>query len=63
MSLDVLVTALHEFHLHKKIDIVDTRSNMLLADLNSKPHGRKSLRDLIDRAIDVYFYPPPGLEH
>ena len=43
--------------------MVDTRSNMQLADLNSKHHGRKSLRNIIDRAIGVCFYPPPGSLH
>ena len=43
--------------------MVDTISNMQLADLNYKPHGRKSIRDILDRAIGVHFYPPPGSEH
>ena len=43
--------------------MVDTRSNMQLADLNSKPHGGKSLRNLIDRAIEDRIYPPRGSEH
>ena len=41
--LDVLITALHELHLRKIFDMVDTRSNMQLAELNSKPHRGKSL--------------------
>ena len=47
----------------KKNDMVDTRSNIQLADLNSKPHEVKSLRDPIYRAIGVRFYNPPGSEH
>ena len=43
--------------------MVDTRSNMQLADLNSKPHGRKSLLNIIDHSIGVRFYPPPGSLH
>ena len=43
--------------------MVDTISNMQLADLNSKPHGRKSLVNLIYRFIVARFYPPPGSEH
>ena len=39
--------------------MVDTRSKMQLSDLNSEPHVRKSLRNLIDRTIGVCFYPPP----
>ena len=46
--------------LRKKIEIVETRSNMQLADLNSKPHSGKILRNLIYRAIGYRFYPPPG---
>ena len=33
---------------------------MQLADLNYKPHGGKSICNIIDRAIGVRFYPPPG---
>ena len=44
----------------EKNEMVDTRSNMQLADLNSKPHGGKSLQNIIDRAIGAQFYPPPG---
>ena len=36
---------------------------MQLADLNSKPHGGKSPRDIIDRVIGVCFYPPPESEN
>ena len=61
--LDVLITALHELHLRKKIEMVNTRSNVQLADLNSKPHGGKSLRNIIDRAIGVRFNTPPGSLH
>ena len=35
---------------------------MQLSDLNSKPHGGKILRDLIDCAIGVRFYPTLGSE-
>ena len=42
--------------------MVDTRSNMKLADINSKPHGGKILRDLIERLIVYRFYPPTGLK-
>ena len=56
----VLITALHELHLIKTFDMADKISNMQLADLNSKPYGRKSLRNLIDRAIVHLFYPLPG---
>ena len=43
--------------------MADTRSNMKLADLNSKPHGVQSLIYLIDLVIRAYFYPPPGSDH
>ena len=36
---------------------------MQLSDIDSKTHGRKSLRDIIDRVIGVRLYPPPGSEH
>ena len=40
--------------------MVDTRSNMQLDDLNSKPNGGKSLRNLIDLYIVSCLYPPLG---
>ena len=58
IPLDFLITALHELHPRNKIEMVDTRSNNQLADLNSKPHGGKSLRNLIDCAIGIRIYPP-----
>ena len=61
--INVPITALHELHLQKKIEMVNTRSNMQIYDLNSKPRGVKSLRDIIDHAIGLRFYPPPGPEH
>ena len=33
--LDTMSTALHELHLRKAFDMVDTRSNIHLADINS----------------------------
>ena len=59
-SLDVLLTALHELHPRKTFEMVDKRSNIQLADLNSNPHGGKILRDLIDHAIGSRFYPNTG---
>ena len=41
--LDILITSLHELHLGKILEMVNTISNMQLSDLNSKPHGRKIL--------------------
>ena len=61
--LDVLITSLHELHLRKIIDMVDTRSNMQLSDLNSKPHGGKSLRNIIGPSIGSRFYPSSESVH
>ena len=36
---------------------------MQLADLNSKPHGGKSLQNIINCAIGFQFYHPPGSLH
>ena len=36
---------------------------MQLVDINSKYHGGKILRDIIDCAIGFHFYYIPGLEH
>ena len=58
--IDVLITDIHEHHLRKTFEMVDTRSNMQLSDLNSKTHGRKSLRDILDRVIQLRFCTPPG---
>ena len=49
--LEFLITDLDDIHLRKKFIMVYTRSNMQLTDTNSKPHGGKSLRYMIDRAI------------
>ena len=36
---------------------------MQISDLNSKPHGVKSIKNIIDRAIDFQLYPSPGSLH
>ena len=41
IPLNVLITALHKLCLGKTFEMVDTRSKMQLAELNSKPHGVK----------------------
>ena len=61
--LNLLITTLREICLCKTFDMVDTRSNMQLADINSMPHGEKILIDIIDRSIVVLLYPPLGSEH
>ena len=61
--LDVLITSVHELHLIKKIEIMDTISNMQLDDPNSKPHGGKSIINFIDLSIIARFYPSQGPEH
>ena len=38
-------------------------SNIQLADINYKPHGGRDVRENINYAIIVHFYPPPGSEH
>ena len=60
--LDVLVTSIREFHIQNTVEMVDTISNMQVYDLNSKPHGGKSLRGIIYHAIGVRLYPPSGSE-
>ena len=45
------------------LDMMDTRSNMQLADLNSKRHGGKSLINPIDRTIGSRFYYSTGSVH
>ena len=61
--LDVLTTDLYELHIRKIFEMMNARSNMQLADLNYKPHGGKSLQNLIDFANGVRFHPPPGSLH
>ena len=58
--IDVLITALRELHIRKTFEMVEIRSNMQLADLNSKPRGRKILKKLIDSSIGDRLYPIPG---
>ena len=57
--IEVIIISLHELHIRKKFNMADTRSNMHLTDLNSKPHGGKSIRNIIDHAIRSHYYPPP----
>ena len=59
----ILVTDLHDHHIHKHLDMLDTGSNMQLVYLNSKPHGGQIIRDLTKRSIRTWFYPPPGYDH
>ena len=40
--IDALISALHELHLRKTFEMVDTRSNMQLHDLYSNHHGGKT---------------------
>ena len=61
--LNILITVLHEIHLRKNFNMVDTRSNIQLADLNSKPHEKKMIRNIIHNAIGSRFYPPPVSVH
>ena len=63
IPLDVLITALHELHIRETFEMVDTRTNMQLADLNFKPRGGKSLQNIIDCSIGVIFYTLPGSLH
>ena len=58
--LDILITNIHELCPRKRFDMVDTRSNMQLSGLYSKPRGRKILRNLIGSSIGYRFCPPPG---
>ena len=48
IPLDVLNNALYELHPRKTFEMLDTILNMQLADLNSKLHGGKSLRNIIE---------------
>ena len=43
--------------------MVDTRSNIQLSDLSSKPHGEKSLQIFTDCSIGAQLYTPPGSLH
>ena len=47
IPIDVLLTSLHELHLRKNIEMVDTRSNIQLSELNSNPHGVKVSKFLL----------------
>ena len=61
--INILIIKLLEIHLLYTFYMVDTRSNIQLADINSKTCGVKGLIDIIDRAIGFRFYPPPVSEH
>ena len=61
--LDVLITAHHELRIRKTVEMVDKISNTQLTELNSKPHGGKSLINLIDSDIGDHLYTHPGSVH
>ena len=63
IPLDVLITAIHKIHLRNAFGTVDTISNTQLSDLNSKPHGGKSLQNIIDYSIGNRLYPPSRSLH
>ena len=63
ITLDVLINSLHEPHLRKKIDMLDTKSNTQLSDLNSKPNGEESISNIIDGSIVSHLYPLPRSLH
>ena len=54
-TVNFLITAINEHHPRKTFDMVDIRLNMQPFDLNYKPHGGTSLRDLVDFAMGNYF--------
>ena len=62
-QLDVLITTINDLHIHNTLDMLGTRSNIQFANINSKPHGRQSLRDIIDKTISVFFYTTLGSKH
>ena len=49
--LDAMITAIHEIHIQKTFEMVNTRSNMQIYGLNSNPRGRKILSNIIDHSI------------
>ena len=49
---EVPITYLHKLHSQKIFEIVDTRSNIQLVDLNYKPHGRKFSVILLTARLD-----------
>ena len=59
INIDFLITDIHENYLCNIFDMMDSISNMKLSELNSKPHGIQSLRDIIDCSIGACFYPLP----
>ena len=61
--IDVLITALYKLHILETSEMVDTISNMQLADLNSKPSDGKILKDIINCVIEACLCPPPWPEH
>ena len=62
---DVLITEIYKIHLRKTFEMVDTRSNIQLADLYSKYHGRGwgggggGYWGVLYQGFVIRFYPPP----
>ena len=59
----ILVIALCEHHQRQTFCMVNMRSKLQLANLNTKTHGGQILRDLNDFMTGASFYPPQGSEH
>jgi hypothetical protein len=61
--IDVLITSLHEWHLAKHFALHQTRSDLMLADVNTKPLAGEQFYKRIYHAQGVRFYPAQGTDH
>ena len=61
--VDVLVCSLHEHQLRGTFTLDDCRSDLMLADFNSKPLSGDTLAHKVNWAAGTRFLPPPTSTH
>ena len=61
--LDVPLAYLHEQYLRKIFDLHYIITSLQQADINTKPHGGGSLKNVILDLIGFSFYPPASSDH
>ena len=61
--LDVPIAWLHEQWLRKVFEVIYTNTKLQKADINTKPHGGATLKDIILDLIGFKYFPPSNSQH
>jgi len=61
--VDVLITSLHEWHLMQHFALSYTKSELMIADANTKPQAGPNYLRHVHLAHGVRFYPPLDSDH